>query len=199
MVYLGSTIHGNGRYGCEISRKIGAAAATFQNLQTVWKHTSISTSRKLQIFDSCIQSKMRYALASAWLLKADLRRLDGFQASCLRQVMGIPCSFISRMSNEKVREMSGMQQFSVAVKSMQLKLLGQVLTNPKKKQLKDVTFHRGTLESETSAFVRRIGRPRQNWTEQLLGCMRAAAGSQAKWEQATRSTSVWQEVSSSAL
>ena len=63
MLYLGSTIHGNGRFGCEVGRKIGAAAGDFKALQRVWKHATISRQRKLQLFDSLIQSKLRYATA----------------------------------------------------------------------------------------------------------------------------------------
>ena len=173
MLYLGSTIHGSGRFGCEVSRKIGAATADFRSLQTVWKHASVRMPRKVQLFEACIQSKLRYALASAWLLKADLRRLDGFQASCLRKILGIPHSFYSRISNATVLARSGCTPFSATVKSMQLKLLENVLSNPRKNQLREVAFHGHTIVSETAAYVRCAGRPRQNWTEQVMA-MRAA-------------------------
>ena len=129
MVYLGATIHSNGKFGCEIGRKIGKAAAAFRSLQTIWKHARISKRRKVQLFESLVQSQLRYALASAWLLKSDLRRLDGFQAGCIRQILKIPCSYISRVSNQRVREQAGVQPFSKAVRSTQLQLLGQVIGN----------------------------------------------------------------------
>ena len=112
MLYLGSTIHGNGMFGCEVGRKTGAAAGDFKALQRVWKHSTIARGRKLKLFDSLVQSKLRYAIASAWLLKADLRRLDGFQANCLRNILGIKCSYVSRVSNEKVLEKAGFAKFS---------------------------------------------------------------------------------------
>jgi hypothetical protein len=187
MIYLGSTFHGNGRFGCEVSRKIGASAATSWNLQTVWKHTAISK------FTEQNAVLPRICLASG----SGLRRLDGFQATCLRQILGTPCSYISRISNERVCEMSAMVQFSVSVKRMRQKLLGQILTNPKKKQLKDVTFH-GDTRDFCFCATHSIGRPRQNWIDQLLGVMRVAAASQDKWESAARPTMVWQDVSSRA-
>ena len=79
MVYLGATSHSNGKFGCEICRKIGKATATFRSLQTIYKHARMSSRRKLQMFESLVLRQLRYALASAWLLKSDLRRLAGFQ------------------------------------------------------------------------------------------------------------------------
>ena len=73
MMYLGATIHGSGRFGCGVARKIGSARSDFRTLQTVWNHASVSRHRKVQLLDSLIQSKLLYATASAWLLKADLR------------------------------------------------------------------------------------------------------------------------------
>ena len=148
------------------------------------------------MFDSLIQSKLRYATASAWLLKSDMRRLDGFQASCLRRILGIPCYFISRVSNEKVRSESGMTQFSKSVLKSQLRLLGQVLNDPRKHSLKEVTFHGQTDVTQTAAFVRRTGRPRQNWADQLTHKMKQAAGSLNMWAQAAGSAKIWKEVAS---
>jgi hypothetical protein len=168
MLYLGSTIHGNGRFGCEVGRKIGAAAGDFKALQRVWKHASISRQRKLQLFDSLIQSKLRYAIASAWLLKADLRRLDGFQANCLRTILGIKCSYISRVSNEKVLEKASFAKFSVTTRTSQVRLLGQIITDPRKENLREVTYVGNSLVSQTSASANKVGRPRQNWTDELM-------------------------------
>ena len=102
MPYLGSTIHGGGRYGCEISRKIGAAKEAFRFLHNIWKHGGISKQRKVQLFDALIISKLQYATASAWLLKGELRRLDGFQVQCFRQILKVPSPYISRISNKTI-------------------------------------------------------------------------------------------------
>ena len=82
--------------------------------------------------------------------------------------MKIPSPFISRVSNATVRQRSGHQQLSLLIRKAQLRLYGQVLNTPQKKPLREVAFHRGSLTPETAAYVRRVGRPRQNWTEQLM-------------------------------
>ena len=88
--------------------------------------------------------------------------------------------------------------FSEAVRTAQLQLLGQVITNDRKKVLKEVMFHKDSLESETSAFVRRVGRPRQNWTEQLITIMKQAAGTNEHWLRAVSSLKAWNELVSRA-
>ena len=72
-----------------MNRKLGAARADFKALDKVWSRASLPMRRKLEVFSAYISSKLRYAVASAWLWKADLRRLDGFQAGCLRKMLGI--------------------------------------------------------------------------------------------------------------
>ena len=140
-------------------------------------------------------SKLRYGVSSVWLSKSDLRRLDGFQAGCLRKMLGIAPSYFSRTSNARVRQIAEHRPFSEQVPESQLKLLGQVLTNPAKHFLRAVAFHGGqSLVPETSAYVRKQGRPKHNWTDQLVLMMKQAAGSLQEWQRATSSYTSWCQV-----
>jgi len=169
LVHLGSTIHNNGHFGCEVSRKIGISTAAYKSLEIVWKHALVPGGRKIALFDSLIQSKLRYAVASARLVvKSELRCLDGFQACCLREILKIPASFYSHVSNDEVLQRSGVEKLSIVVRGLQLKLLDRVLTDPRKTVLKDIASLSGSMLPVTGASVGRRGRPRQNWIEQLL-------------------------------
>ena len=168
MIYLGATVHGSGRFGSEVARKIGHATADFNQLLSVWRQTSLSVQRKFKLFESLVLSKLLYGVASAWLLKADLRRLDGFHARCLRKLLKVKAAFISRISNERVRQMAGVQPLSSRVDGQQQKLLQQVLNDPDKAILRDAAFQQGSNRPLTDRFIRRVGRPRQNWTDQVL-------------------------------
>ena len=173
MLYLGAMVHSNGRAHTEVGRRIGAAAKDFKQLSAVWKHSSLKLTRKVELLDSMVLSKLGYALASLWLTKSDLRRLDGFHANCLRKILRIPSAFLSRVSNDKVRARAAQQPFSVRVASLQMRLFNEVLTCPHKAELKRVAFHGESLVPETAAWVRRVGRPRQNWTDQMLARAKA--------------------------
>lgn len=191
ILYLGSTIHRNGKFGSEISRKVGAAKAAFKTLSGIWGSAHIAMARRLHLLDSMVLSKLRYGVASSWLSKSDLRRLDGFHCGCLRKMFKIPVAFISRISNEEVRRRAQQPAFSGSVKALQFKLLGQVLMDPAKKVLKEVAFHGSVLVPATAAFVRKVGRPRHNWTEQLVNAARQASGSLQHFMEATRSAERW--------
>ena len=110
-----------------------------------------------------------------------------------------PQDHVSWASNQRVREQAGVQPFSKAVRRAQLQLLGKVIGDDKKKVLKEVTFHGDTLDPETSAYVRRVGRPKQNWTEQLITIMKKAAGSDECWQRAVACPKVWNEIAAKAM
>ena len=86
MVYLGGVLDATGSVSSELNRRLGLAQSDFKNLEKVWKHANIPQHRKIQIFDTCVGSQLLYCLHTAWLNKAELRKLDGFHARCLRKI-----------------------------------------------------------------------------------------------------------------
>ena len=117
--------------------------------------------------ESIVVSRLTYATASMWLLTVDLRRLDGFYCNCLRRILRIPPSFVSRVSNATVLHRAGCKKLSDTIRDAQIKLLDKVLHDPSLDVLKKASFQ-GTLTSQTATWVRRRGKPRQNWIEQLM-------------------------------
>ena len=168
MLYLGSTVHSDGKLRCEVSRKLGMASAEFKVLHRLWRNSSLPVSQKICLFDALVVSKLTYAVASAWLSRADLQRMDGFHVSCLRRILRIPPSFISRISNEKVRRTALRPPISASIRSSQLRLFEQDLMCPGKKELKQAKFWRDTTTPSTDAYVGKVGRPRDNWTDQMV-------------------------------
>ena len=162
MVYLGASLHSSGRSVTEVGRRIGLAAAEFKKLSIVRKHAAISLQRKLELF---VVSRLTFAIASSWLLKADLRRLDGFHCNCLRRILRVPPSFASRVSNALILQQAGCKRLSETIRDSQLDLLRRVLGDPSLEVLKQASLHGNTLTSQTAAWVRRRGRPRQNWID----------------------------------
>ena len=62
VVYLGSVTSKDSSIQTELSRRIGLANQAFNKLERLWKKTSISITRKLEVFDSCVVSRLMYAL-----------------------------------------------------------------------------------------------------------------------------------------
>lgn len=110
MEYLGTILSENGRLTSELSRRIGQARREFRSLCQVWRHSALSVKRKLHIFDSLVQSKFLYGLAACCCTVAEQRRVNGFQAKCGRQILGITPSYWSRVSNVEVLRRAGMEK-----------------------------------------------------------------------------------------
>ena len=111
---------------------------------------------------------MLYGLLACSLNVAELRRLDGFQAKCIRQVLRIQPSFYSRVSNSKVLERAGSARASELLARQQLLMLGRVLRAPQASALHKCTVVPGTLLPATSFYIRRRGRPRKEWAPTVL-------------------------------
>ena len=97
--YLGSNLTCDGRATAELSRRIGMAKADFNTLSRVWKNSALTRARKLAIYSSLVESKLLYSLSTAVYTVAEIRRLDGFQAKCLRKILDIPSAYLSRIPN----------------------------------------------------------------------------------------------------
>jgi hypothetical protein len=75
---------------------------------------------------------------------------------------------VSRVPNVTVLNLAGVVPLSEQLLLRQLTLLGKVAHSPEASPLKRDTFVPGTLLPQVGRSVRRIGRPRQNWTEELM-------------------------------
>ena len=124
--------------------------------------------------------KVFYGVAAVWLNTAEQRKLDGFQNRCLRAIWGIKPAFVSRVSNARVLEITGQQLASRLLKKQMLLLYGRVARQCDGDAMRSVTFCCGTLRPAVDEFVRKVGRPRLNWTTQVgdLG-LQAAGGPEA--------------------
>ena len=87
--YLGACLTADGDMSHELGRKIGEAKRTFTSLRRLWSHSALTWRRKLNIYAAVVESKLLYGLSSACFTKAQLRRLDGFQNRCVRQIIGV--------------------------------------------------------------------------------------------------------------
>ena len=167
MCYLGCTMFADGGVKSELNRKLGVAWADFRKLTGVWSHAQMRRRRKLEAFQSMIASRLLYGLSSAWLNAAEVRRLNGFQARCLRVILGVKPAFYSRISNATVLRHSGQTSFELQLRRQQLMLYGRIARLPATDPRRSVAFCANTVHPLTSTYVRKVGRPRNEWTVML--------------------------------
>ena len=165
-VYLGGLVTCDGKAGNEISRRLGACGGLFRQIRQVWSHAAVTRNRKLEVYSACVLSKLLYSLESLWLLKAERARLDAFHCRCLRMILRIPCSYVSRISNAVVLERAGMHPLSETLLSRQQ---AQYL---KIKRQEHTSILRHLIMDEAGGprvwcGARRRGRPRQRWAREV--------------------------------
>ena len=176
IVYLGASISDDGRVGKELARRLGMAQREFICLTRIWKHCSLPRQRKMQIFNAMVLSKLVYGLATAWLGKNERSRLDGFQSRCLRSILNIPVAVVSRVSNAAVLQQAAQSAVTSKLLEYPLLLLGKVARMPSGSSMRDATFCLGTLRLAVERYVRRVGRPRLDWTTELMKISYQIAG-----------------------
>ncbi len=113
-------------------------------------------------------SQILHGLDTAWLNVSDKRKLDGFQCRCLRVILGIAAPFISRVSNQTVLAKAGALKLSTMLLRHQLIFFGKVARAPDEDVLRELTFRSGSLDLAANRFIRRVGRPRNEWAACLL-------------------------------
>ena len=164
LVYLGNTLSASGDIISEVSRRLGMARPDFTALERFWKHTSLTSRSKLRVFNACVVSKLLYCLHTAWLNKADLRRLDAFQASCLRKILRIPHAFISRVSNAEVLSRANHRMLSkiLQYRQVMVMLLKRVADLPSEDVMRTCVFQSDSFNL--------LGKPPTRTPEETLGC-----------------------------
>ena len=127
-------------------------------------------------------------------IKAQLRQLDGFQARCLRSILGILPAFLSRTSNAVVRQQAGCNSSSASLLERQVIFIGNVVRGGQDTPLSNVSFVPSSFQPATSRYVRHVGRPRREWIPHVLPYAFQAAGGAHHLATAVQSKSVWKRL-----
>lgn len=166
----------DGRLGAELGRRLGMAKAEFDILSRVWKHASLTVAKKLRVFEACVVSKLVYGMSAAFLNKAERRRLDGFQARCLRKILHIAPAYYSRVSNQEVLSKAGCRQVSSQVLQQQMILMGRVARGDLGTDARSMFFASGSCDLQPLPGKRCVGRPRKTWRDDVYEHSMLAAG-----------------------
>ena len=194
ITYLGSIVSDDGRVSRELARRLGMAHSEFRALSRIWRHSSLGRKRKIKIFEATVLPKLLYGLAAAWLNTSERRRLDGFQNRCLRDIWGIKPAFVSRVSNARVLQTTSQKPLTKALEKQQLLLYGRVFRQPTGNCMRDVTFCPGSLRPAVDRYVRKLGRPRLEWTTEVAKLALQAAGGIRFLDVAIGEANRWQRV-----
>ena len=167
MIYLGGSISADNAITSELDRRLNESRNAFNLLRKLWSHVSLGISRKLEVFNACITSKVMYALDSAWLLKVGVTRLDAFQCACIRRILKIPPSFISRISNADVLDRAKQIRYSLILHERQIQLYRKIQLMPVGSILRSLVCDVNGCPKNWHLHRNR-GRPRQRWVQSVF-------------------------------
>ena len=161
-VYLGALVSCDGKGGRELSRRLAEAHRTFEGLQAAWVNTGLGRRRKLEIYMAYVVSKLMCSLETIWLLKHERAKLDAFHHRCLRKILGIPHSYISRVSNADVLDTSGLLLLSDLLATRQAALYKKISDQPPNSIARQLVCSESG-EPRLWSNRRSRGWPRQMW------------------------------------
>ena len=191
LTYLGTVISADGRLHKELGRRLGMASSEFRALSRLWRHSSLGRRRKVQILAGAVFTKLLYGLAAAWLNVSERRRINGFQNRCLRSIWGIKPAYWSRVSNAKVLEITGQQPLTRSLERQQLLLYGKAARQKEGSLMRESAFCPGSLRPATDRYVRKVGRPRVDWTTEVQKLAIQAAGVGQRLEEVIQDAGAW--------
>jgi len=151
-----------------VQNKVRDVHFTMKQFKFIWQST-ISIKKKIDKFHSLVVSKT-WGVHLLPLVKRDFRKLEAAYVRCVRRILGIKAAYISRISNETVLKRAGVPAFQSTIRLKQLTLLGHILrlgpTHPDWK----VCFQPDLqcLPCLPAGILRRQGRPRARWAEELF-------------------------------
>ena len=119
--------------------------------------------------------------------------LDGFQARCLRQILRIPHSYISRISNKTVLEKAQMPRYSSQLLKHQLVWFGKIGRTNNEDVLRKLTFQPDSVKPITDLYARAPGRPRHEWAKCLYNKIRNCFSSESALMHCLMDEKTWSE------
>ena len=176
--YLGCLINARGDPGREVSKRIKDCMTTLTQMHIFFRHGDSSITRKLQVYDAVIASKLMYGLESVVFNDSVADRLDSFQLKGLRKILHIPTTYYNcKYTNEYVfaaankalqdENKNNLQRISVLHACRRKTLLAKLIVLGKDEPSATVTFDVDTMRPHDYGKLR-VGRPRIKWLSRTL-------------------------------
>ena len=123
--YLGATVTTTGGAAEDINKRIGKARQAYYRLRKIWSSSILRRKTKMRIFQANVVSVLLYGCTTWKMTAADEHKLDVFVHTCLRRVLRI--YWPTRMSNEEVRRIAGVQMVTTQIRTRRWKYIGHIL------------------------------------------------------------------------
>jgi hypothetical protein len=162
-LYLGSFVNSTNTLKDEISNRISKAAYAFHKLDVcLWRNTHVSISTKMIFYKTIVLPTLLYASETWSCLQSHVNRLEVFQNTCLRRILGVTRA--QRLSLVDIRARCCNQpSVDYLIRQARMRWLGHL------GRLDDNRLCRKLLFSGCIPDLSRpVGRPRKRWNDAVL-------------------------------
>jgi len=152
-----------------VNTRAAAMRKAMNDFKLIWT-SRLSIKQKVEKYKSLVLSKGIWGLHLLALGKTEIKKMEYHHARCIRRILGIKASYVSRISNEEVLKRAGVPSFKSFLRQKQYMLLGHIMRLPEQHPDWRVCFRPGTQcePCMPHQFRRRTGRPRARWAEILF-------------------------------
>ena len=164
--YLGSIISSDCSVDTEIINRIGKASASFGQLRKkVYLNRDLSIKTKMSVYNAIVLAILLYGCETWALYSRQMRRLEKFHMSCLRQMLRV--RWQDRLTNNEVLSRCGSVSLETVIASRTLRWAGH-LSRMDDKRLPKMVFY-----GERTDGTRPVGRPKKRHKDHLKSVLKS--------------------------
>jgi hypothetical protein len=189
--YLGCLVTPNASLGRELDSRLGQAGKVFDSLARIWRapRGSLTLRTKLHVFNACVMSVLMYGAAETWALRGQAwRRVQAFQATCLRALTGRWRDGADTISNKDLFELTGQVPVDVQIKRRALVWLGHAARAPPDSMLNRLLYVTAPAGMQRRAVM---GEPPLTWNRGALALVQQAGLGKEGWLVACQDRAAW--------
>jgi len=168
--YLASAISSSGRSASEIYRRIGLASSIMGQLANILRQEKLCLSTKLRLYNAFVVSVLLHGAETWILLKTGEQKLEAFNMSCQRRILGI--RWYDFATSATIIKRTGQESVCDKIARRRRAMFGHVRRLPEVTlahmalhlAVKERTDHRPDNRPQ---WKRPRGRPRHPWMQQL--------------------------------
>ena len=213
--YLGSIQAADGSLEPELDKRLRQAGAVYHQLRStvLGPDTRVGLRTRMTFYKACVLPTLLYGAPESWApTTAQQARLDVFNTTCLRSMIGASRRHSDMISNAELFELTGQPAISTLMQQRRLMWLGHVARKPDSCDTKQLMFAtapawgqpgaeeggQGGQQRGGRAPRRAMGGPKCTWNRLAKKDLAAAYGNQpaaaSRWLSDCRDRATWRRL-----
>ena len=185
--YLGSIISSDCTIDKEITYRIGRASASFGQLrEKVYLNHDLTIQTKMSVYSAIVLAILLYGCETWTIYSRQLKQLDKFHMSCLRQMLRI--KWQDKVTNNEVLSRCGGLSLETVIATRTLRWAGHV------SRMEETRLPKLVLYSERSSGTRPVGRPKKRHKDHLKSVLKNCHIEPNQFEILAADRGRWREV-----